>query len=326
MPVSIALSSGPAFCAAVKIARTVDFTAYILQPGAAREALIAAAHSGAAVRVRLERDPLDDATGSLHRANADSIRVLLSAGVDAAMRGAGEPAVHIKAAVVDGVAWLDDRNWTGGRETIVRDDDPDDSATLERALRGGDAANGGHATNGADRNPTAFGNLATTKATAQALEAALIAEAGRESLAVESESFGNGAIYAALLERAGSNVPTRLLVAGREATAFGPEGDLERRRLDRLASLGVEVRVGTSGNRELAEKLAVAGGQAWIGSANATYAGGAMGRQQDWGLTTSDPATVDGLRAAFEANWLEAARRQAAAIGTMPGDVFGEKV
>ena len=292
---SIALSSGPAFCAAVKIARTIDFAAYTLRPGAAREALLAAARSGAAVRVRLERDPLDDGAGSLHCANADSVAILRSAGVDAALRDTGEPPVHMKAAVVDGVAWLDDRNWTGARETIVRDDESDDVARLARSLRGLDDSNG------ADGAPPP--HLATTKATAQALEAALIEAAGRASLCIESESFGNGAIYDALLVRAKSQLSTRLLVAGREATAAGPAGDLERRRLTRLAALGVDVRTGTTGGRELDEKIAVAGLSGWVGSANATYAGGADGEQRDWGLASSDAQLVDALRAAFEANW-----------------------
>ena len=75
----------------------------------------------------------------------------------------------MKAAVVDGVAWLDDRNWAGsGSETVVRDSDPDDVAAVAAAVAGRP---------GADRH------LATTKAGAQRLESAVIADAGSAPLA-----------------------------------------------------------------------------------------------------------------------------------------------
>jgi hypothetical protein len=73
--------------------------------------------------------------------------------------------------------------------------------------------------------------------------------------------------------------------------------------LARLAALGIEVRTANAPPADLAEKLAVGGGAAWIGSANATYAGGGAGLQTDWGIAARDPAFVDGLRAIFEANW-----------------------
>ena len=189
--------------------------------------------------------------------------------------------------MVDGTAWLDDRNWaSGGAERIVRDDDPGDVAAVASAVAGG---------------PGADAHLATTKAAAQQLEADVIARAGADPLDVESESFGNGAIYNALLHRAEAHLPTRLIVAGREASDAG--NGTERAHLKHLAALGVAVRVGTAGTGDLDEKLAVTAGDAWVGSANATYARGDYGAQRDWGLVTQDAAVIDGLRNAFERNW-----------------------
>ncbi len=289
MPVTIALSSVGAFADSVAAARSVDFAAYTLHAGRVRDALLAAARAGASVRVRLERAPLDDPAETLQGGNRAAVAVLSAAGADAALTPPGAPILHLKAALVDGVAWLDDRNWTGDvRETVVRDSDSEDQGALHQALNGG-AGSGGL--------------LQTTKGAALAAEVAVLRDAGQRPVAVETESFGTGAVYAALLARGLAGLPTRLLVAGREARQPGPAGDAERHLLARLAALGVEVRAGHPPPADLAEKLALGPDAAWIGSANATYAGGAAAAQADWGIAIRDRPLVDGLRAAFEANW-----------------------
>ncbi|GAC1533591.1 MAG: hypothetical protein NVS2B17_01470 [Candidatus Velthaea sp.] len=300
MPVSIAIASVPALTAACARARSIDFAAYTLGRGPLRDALVRAAEQGAAVRVRLEGSPLGPA--GIAQANATTIAALRAAGADASMTSPGEPVLHMKAAVVDGVAWLDDRNWAGGgAETVIRDSDAADVTSVRAALAGGaDSA----------------GTLRTTKGSAQILEAGAIAAAGAAPVAVETESFGSGLIYNALLHRGQAGLPTRLLVAGREACAPGADGDRERHRLARLASLGVEVRVGKPGAADLGEKLALGPNQAWVGSTNATFAGGAAGLQRDWGLSTRDPALVDALRQTFERNW--AGARTSACNGSRP--------
>ncbi|MFN2459960.1 MAG: hypothetical protein ABR591_04670 [Candidatus Velthaea sp.] len=286
---SLRLASVSAFVAACDRARSLDLAAYTLRPGAVCAALVRAAERGAQVRVRLERDPLDDRSGSLHAANAAAVAALRAAGADAALTVPGEPVLHMKAAVADGVAWFDDRNWAGSaRETVLRDDDRADVAAVAAALAG---------------RPGATGRLRTDKAGAQALEAAVIRNAGAAPLSVESESFGTGAVYSALLRRAKAGRPTRLLVARREASERGRHGVTERRRLGRLQALGVDVRTGNVRAPDVDEKLAVAGVAAWAGSANATYARGGAGRQRDWGITTHDPALLRGLARAFETNW-----------------------
>jgi hypothetical protein len=288
--VTIAISSVAAFAEGVAAARSVDFAAYTLHAGRVRDALVTAARAGAQVRVRLERAPLDDADGTLAAENGAAVGLLRQAGADAALTAPGAPLAHLKAALVDGVGWLDDRNWSAdASETVVRDSDAADVAALREALDG--------------RGSSAGGALQTTKGQAAAAEAGLVRAAGAGPLAVETESFGTGAVYAALLARGRAGLPVRLLVAGREARQPGSAGNRERRCLARLAGLGVEIRVGAAGGADVSEKLAVAPDAAWIGSANATYAGGQAGRQADWGLATRDGELVDRLRAAFEANW-----------------------
>jgi hypothetical protein len=283
----IALDTATGFINTLASAQRIHLTAYTLQRGKVLDALVAAARRGAEVEVRLERDPLDDPAGDLHKVNASALAALRAAGADAEATKPGEPVLHLKAAVVDGVAWLDDRNWAvSGAGRLIRDSEPADVAAVASAVTGGLGADG---------------HLATTKAGAQQLEAAVIEQAGAGALAVESESFGNGAIYNALLHRAQAHLPTRLIVAGREAAQ--KSGGLERAHLQHLAALGVEVRLGNPKHGDLNEKLAVADGSAWVGSTNATYARGPDGEQRDWGLTTRERPVVDGLRAAFERNW-----------------------
>jgi hypothetical protein len=283
----IALDSASGFIHTLAAARRIALTAYTLHEGRVLDALEAAARGGADVHVRIERDPFDDAAGTLHAANAAAIAALRAAGASAETTKPGEPVLHLKAAVVDGVAWLDDRNWAnGGAERILRDTDADDVAAVTSAVAGG---------------PGADQHLATTKSAAQGLEGDVIARAGETPLEVESESFGNGTIYNALLHRAEAHLPTRLVVAGREVAEAGNR--TERAHLARLATLGVAVRVGDPRHGDLDEKLAVAGADGWVGSANATYARGANGAQRDWGMATREAAIVDGLHASFERNW-----------------------
>jgi hypothetical protein len=264
---SIALETTAGFTAALRSAHRIELSSYTLHPSPVLGALEAAARRGAEVRVRLDGNPLGT---TLQHDNVAAVAELRAAGVDAALTGPDEPALHVKAALVDGVAWLDDRNWAGtANERIVRVDDPS--------------------------------TVATTKADALARELDVIERAGGAELDVESESFGNGAIYRALLRRAEAHLPTRLIVAGREAAE--PRNGAERTCLAHLAALGVAVRTGDRRAHDLNDKLAVSADAAWVGSANATYEGGPAGEQRDWGVATAATEVVDGLRSAFERNW-----------------------
>jgi hypothetical protein len=185
----------------------------------------------------------------------------------------------MKAAVVDGDAFLDDRNWPDdGRDFIVRTRDADDVAAVASALQGA---------------PLGDGHLQTRKAQALAQEAHLIYATPAHAIDCESESFGFSTVYAALKARASKDDSVRLLVSARDLQGGANTRELEA--LHKLAQAGVSVRVGADD-----EKICVAGDRAWVGSANASR--GAPDTI-DWGMRTSQPAVVSALRDRFERNW-----------------------
>ncbi|GAC1549875.1 MAG: hypothetical protein NVS3B16_23870 [Vulcanimicrobiaceae bacterium] len=191
----------------------------------------------------------------------------------------GEPAVHLKAAVVDGRAFLDDRNWPAdGRATVVEIDDV-------RAVRAIADAIDGH--------PRADANLALQKSAALALEAATIASAPGDRVDVATESFGSSVVSAALCARARAGAAVRVTVDS-HALAGDAHGR-ERAAIARLTACGVTVRAAAT-----AQKFAVAGDRVWVGSANATAAGGAM---LDWGVATGGAGLAGSFERVFEQLW-----------------------
>jgi hypothetical protein len=269
--VGLALASSSEVAAHITRARDVAFGSYVV-PRAMQDALIAAAHHGAHVRVTLEATPHDDPVGRLAQLNAATARALRDAGAEVRLLAGDDPVFHLKAAVCDGVAYLDDRNWPAQGDIVVRDDDGEDVALVRAALEGcggGDEA------------------LATRKDLALAREAALIDGARGVPVVVATESFGEGRIFAALRRHAAAGDPTTLIVAPHETKPAV---------LDGLARAGVTVRTATAG-----EKFALAGDAVWLGSANATYDGGAFGAQTDWGLVSRDAALVAAVRARLDA-------------------------
>ncbi|MDQ6932504.1 MAG: phospholipase D-like domain-containing protein [Candidatus Eremiobacteraeota bacterium] len=265
------------FLSALACARNVSLAAYCL--GAPmRDALIAAAANGSKVSVVLDGAFPFDRTGVRAAANAALVEDLRAHGVMARIIGAKE-AAHTKAAVIDDVAWLDDRNFpSSGPDTLVRDDDAADVAAVRDRICGGASGSA---------------RIAFTKGAALALEAGVLRHAPSGELGVATESFGYGNVYGILKRRAERGDHVRLLVDAREA-AHGKDHEA----LAHLARAGVEVRVGDNNNNN--NKLAVAGGQAWIGSANATHP---SPEQSDWGLITQAAPAVALLHDRFESAW-----------------------
>lgn len=173
--------------------------------------------------------------------------------------------LHAKAVAVDDTLYLDERNWNRD-DVVLRDDDPADWPTIP-----------------------------TMKDAALAKEAQLLARARKaDGVIVESESFGTGnPVYSALKALGCAGAAPRLLVSQRDL--HGSRRELAA--LEKLASNGVCVRVCAD-----SMKAAVAGGDAWLGSANATYCGDGF-NMSDWGLCTADRAIVDTVRARLESKW-----------------------
>jgi hypothetical protein len=282
-----ALTTDRAVAAAIERGSSVALSAYVLRPGSGVEAALErAGDRGAQVTVTLEGHPYRGGTGShsLAHANRASAASLRRHGVAVRLPGRAAIPVHLKAAVVDGTAYLDDRNWTGdGHDTIVATSDPRAVDAVAATLAGRAAAS--------------VPGLALDKAAALRLEARAIRDADGDRLDVQSESFGYSRVYDALRDRAAHGAHVRLLVSARE---YAQRGNVaERSALRHLREVGVEVRVVCSD-----EKLCVGGDRGWVGSANATFAGRPM---LDWGMETRDPAMLRELERRFEATWATAA-------------------
>ncbi|MDQ6930432.1 MAG: phospholipase D-like domain-containing protein [Candidatus Eremiobacteraeota bacterium] len=277
----LALSSTTNVVAAMHRAHSIVFTAYVLGPGRIRTALQRAAAAGARVVVRLEGRPYADSSGALQRLNADTAASLRAQGADASLCAVDGAPLHLKSAVIDGAeVFLDDRNWPGdGRDTIVRDTDARDVRAVESALR---------------HRSQMHAALATRKGEALALETGTIHAAGdrAERIDVQTESFGYGRVYTALLNDADAHLRVRLMVAQRDLSARA------RSALDKLSARGVTVRISQND-----EKMAVTADEAWLGSANAT---GGVEDQLDWGLRISEPGIISALQSRFNASWKRA--------------------
>lgn len=271
---AVSLSSVGDVVARIGSAHEVAFGSYLLGRGPVRDALAGAARHGAHVAVTLQADPYRNPYGA--RANADTARVLRAAGAGVTLLARESAPFHLKAAVCDGVAYLDDRNFTQrGPEIVVADDDPSDVALVQAALAG---------RGGADAT------LATRKDEAQRREVALVDAARGTPVVLETERVGSSPLTAALRRHARSGAPTTLIVG--RAKGLPPR---ERATIARLEADGVDVRrTGTN------EKLALAGGAAWLGSGNATGAFGRGAAQLEWGTVTRVPALVGAVRAALE--------------------------
>jgi phosphatidylserine/phosphatidylglycerophosphate/cardiolipin synthase-like enzyme len=273
--VALSLSSVPDVIARIGDARDVAFGSYFLPHGPMRDALVRAAERGAHVAVTLQADPYRNPDGK--RDNREAARLLSAAGAAVTLLRSTRAPFHLKAAVCDGVAYLDDRNWTArGPEMVIADDDPTDVALVRDAVDDARA--------GADLT------LATRKDEALRREVQLVEQAGDEPVVVETERVRSSALVEALRRHARTGAATTLIVGRTRHHSRG-----ERSALRSLARDGVIVREGGTN-----EKLALVGDAAWIGSGNATGAWGRGAGQIEWGLVTRDAALVEAVRSALE--------------------------
>ncbi|MBD5657503.1 MAG: hypothetical protein IAI50_20335 [Candidatus Eremiobacteraeota bacterium] len=280
---SVGLSTHDAFVRALDRASSIELCSYMLAAGnEVMQALERAADRGAKVSVALEGSPHPDTSGSgLARANRRAADEMRGHGIAVRLAGETDEHLHAKAAIVDGVAFLDDRNWPGdGADTIVVTTERTDVAAIASAIAG---------------RPASAASLATEKVAALRLEADAIVGARGDRIDVESESFGGCSVSKALRDRAASGTPVRLLLS---AAAFDRATARERSEIAHLSAAGVEVRFGRSD-----EKLCVAGDRGWVGSANATYS---PNPTLEWGMATTDDCVLASLERSFEREWIRA--------------------
>src|SRR5271165_952142 len=221
--------SRDAFVAALERARTIRLAAYILRSGRLLDALETAAQRGARVRVDLEGEPYARDTAMrarLHALNCASAAALRERGARVDVHDASDAPLHVKAAVLDGALFLDDRNWPQDEaDTIVRTTTRADVARVRSAL---------------DGKPRSGRSLATRKDAALALEAQTIRSAGADRIECESESFAPSPVSRALLEQARRGARVRLLICERDLAGGNKRGALTALRA--LAMAGAEIR------------------------------------------------------------------------------------
>jgi hypothetical protein len=288
----------PGVLARIRTARDIAFGTYFLTPGVVRDALAEAAHHGAHVEVTAQSVPFHD-NGARKHMTAASAKLLRDAGAQVTLLDSRRTPFHLKAAVVDGVAYLDDRNWTqDGREIVLADDDPKDVALVEQALAGHGDANAA---------------LATRKDEALARELQVIASSEHAPVVLETETLGQTPLSAALRRHA-KTAPTTLIVG--RGMMRTPR---QRALLEGLRRDGVDVR-----ERGVNQKLALGGGVAWIGSANATVTLDETARAQvEWGLLTRDAALVGAVRTALERDAATVVRATRAVTRSAPASGRG---
>ena len=277
---ALSLSSARAALAHIERAEHVAFGTYVLRPdGPAQRALLNAAHKKHGhVVVTLQRDPYNAPEAT--PLNVASARALRRAGAHVRLLELDHTAFHLKAAVCDGVAYLDNRNWPKhGPQIIVADDAPRDVALLRASLTGHPA--------GSSRA------LALRKDVALARETALVRRAGGAPVIVESENIGASPLAGALQKHAAHGART-VLILGRWRHHTAAESAL----IEKLKKAGVDVReTGTNA------KMALAGNHVWIGSANATGAHDERtSGQADWGVVTGVKALVNAVKAALRSD------------------------
>lgn len=242
MSTSVSLASIRDLAESIRHARNVELDAYVLQNPFLLYSLEAAAHDGADVVVQLG----DPGQASQRATNYAAMRALTAAGAHVSeARGFGPEAMHAKIAIVDGTAYLDDRNFTGEEtETIV-------------VARGHASAH----------------DYLMTKAAALAQEADFIKRAVGHDVLFSTESLGPSPVVDALIERASHGDDVRVMYDRNMSDTKCAEA------VAALRAAGAHVRAAAE---KQSHKMAIVGDSAWIGSANASPG---ADEQQEWGLT-----------------------------------------
>jgi hypothetical protein len=253
----------------------------VLWPGEVERTLEDAVSRGAHVVVRVN-GYFPNGGPALLRDNERAVERLRGLGADAQivhMNSHDGAAVHLKAAVCDRDAYLDDRNWSGN-DVVLVDDRRRDVDAVRSAASYSPAS---------ETNST----LPLTKDKALESESTVLHASRGDRVDVESETISTRAdAYTQLKRLAAEGVRCRLLLSSAKLDAK------TKHAAKLLSDAGVNVRMVKS-----ADKLAVKNGtRAWVGSANATspfY----NGDQTDWGLRTQNPKIVHALQSRFNSNW-----------------------
>jgi hypothetical protein len=264
---------------AISSGRQVCLSAYVFT-SAMFSALDSAARNGAHVTVVLPNEERSSDTSDATRLATDGATIVWDPG------SPSYHPLHAKLAVVDGITYLDGRNWDTTDVTIT-DGDPSDFAAIENAL---------------NLNPTSSTNLDTVKSLAIAREDAFIngsSPGAGVTIQFMSESFGSDSNTVSALENAANAGATvQVVVLGSDESGNATEANA----LNAMKADGVQIRLNPQSG---SEKMALISGQstAWFGSANATTSSSLSYNYIDWGMTVTNASVIASLQSYFTTTW-----------------------
>jgi hypothetical protein len=276
---SVSVVAFTSVTSAITSAHEVCLSAYVFT-SAMYAALDSAAKNGAKVTVVLPEEEQSTDSTDAAQLTKDGATIVWDPGSPT------DHPLHAKLAIVDGVAYLDGRNWDTTDVTIT-DGVAADFAAIENAV---------------NLNPTSSTNLDTLKSVAIAREDSFI-NAGKPGAGVTvqfmSESFGSDTNTNTALEnaaKAGATVQVIVLSSDESGNST------EEAALNALKADGVQIRLNPATG---SEKMTLISNQstAWFGSANATDSTETTDNYIDWGMTVTNSSVISTLQSYFTSTW-----------------------
>ena len=264
---------------AIQSGHEVCLSAYVFT-SAMFDALDAAAKNKAKVTVVLPQEEQSSDQSDATTLQNDGATIVWDPG------SPSDHPLHAKLALVDGVAYLDGRNWD----------------TTDVTITDGVAADYGAITNALNLNPTSSTNLDTLKSNSIAREDSFINGSGAKSgvtVQFMSESFGSDTNTVTALEnaaKAGATVQVIVLSSDESGNST------EISALNAMKADGVQIRLNPASG---SEKMTLVSNQstAWFGSANATDSTTSTDNYIDWGMTVTNSSVISTLQSYFTSTW-----------------------
>lgn len=276
---TVSLATFTSVTSAISSGKSVCLSAYVFT-SAMFSALDSAARNGATVTVVLPQEEQSEDSGDATQLAKDGASIVWDPGAP------NDHPLHAKLAIVDGIAYLDGRNWDTTDVTIA-DGVPSDFTAIENAL---------------NLNPTSSTNLDTLKSLAIQREDSFIigsAPAGGVTVQFMSESFGSDSnTVTALEDAAKAGATVQVIVLAEDESGNSTEIDA----LNQMKADGVQIKLNPQSG---SEKMTLISSQstAWFGSANATSYSSTYDDYIDWGMIVSNPTVLSSLQNYFTQSW-----------------------
>lgn len=278
---TIAVVPFSTFSSALSAGTTICFSAYVFT-SESFQALDTAAKNGANETVILPQEEYSDDASDANQLAADGAHVIYD-------QGTSTPPLHAKLALVNGMAYLDGRNWDTS-DVVIADTYAADYTAIQNALA---------------LDPTSSTNLDTLKSIALAREANMITAAANGgslsgvTIRFMTESFSSGAsnVISALESAAQAGATVEVVVLS--SYVQGNSGEMSLLTTLQSPPYNMSVRLNPNSG---SEKMTLISNQTtgWFGSSNATSSSSQSDNYIDWGLTVSDPTVLSDLQSYYD--------------------------